>query len=81
MESGINGVTIHLFDANGQEVATTTTDMNGFYQFTGLAAGSYTITEDQPSGFTDGTTTLAAWGETLAMIGSTPSRSWRVRAA
>ena len=28
-----------------------------------------------------GTTTLAAWGETLAMIGSTPSRSWRVRAA
>ena len=28
-DSGINGVTIHLFDANGQEVATTMTDMMG----------------------------------------------------
>ena len=36
--------------------------MNGFYQFTGLAAGSYTITEDQPSGFADGNDYLGNLG-------------------
>ena len=31
-----------------------TTDVNGFYQFNNLPAGTYTITEGQPAGFFDG---------------------------
>jgi hypothetical protein len=38
------GVTVTLLDGNGNVVATTqTTDANGDYQFTGLAAGTYSI--------------------------------------
>lgn len=39
--SGLSGVTMAL---TGTSSASTTTDSNGTYQFTGLAAGSYTIT-------------------------------------
>jgi hypothetical protein len=39
------GVSITLLDANGNVVATATTDTNGAYSFTNLAAGTYTIVE------------------------------------
>jgi len=41
-----------LYDANGNAI-TTVTDENGFYQFTGLAPGVYTILEQHPDGYYD----------------------------
>jgi carboxypeptidase family protein len=56
---GLSGVTVTLTTTNslGQTVvvATTTTDANGDFSFTGLTAGNYTITES-PGGFTNDVT-------------------------
>ena len=49
----IPGVTIELYDADGNLVATTVTDANGCYEFTGLAPGDYSVFEVQPDGFID----------------------------
>ncbi|MBK9462214.1 MAG: carboxypeptidase regulatory-like domain-containing protein [Sphingobacteriales bacterium] len=43
-ETGLPGVTITLYDSNGDVIATTTTDSNGNYVFEGLPAGDYTVT-------------------------------------
>ena len=44
---GVGGVTIYLLDSTGTVlIATTTTDSTGFYQFTNVAAGTYTLQED-----------------------------------
>ena len=51
----IEGAVIQLFDADGNLVATTTTDANGCYEFTDLPPGDYSIVELQPDGFIDGT--------------------------
>jgi protocatechuate 3,4-dioxygenase beta subunit len=53
-ETPIPGTTVILQDANGTQVATTTTDSNGFYKFAGLSAGTYQIHEVQPSPWMDG---------------------------
>ena len=69
-ESGIAGTLITLtgFDANGLPLTRTAiTDINGFYKFPNLSAGSYTIRETQPQGFIDGIDTPGSLG------GSTPS--------
>ena len=42
-EAGIDGVTVTLFDTNGNVVATTTTNPDGSYQFTNVAPGTYTV--------------------------------------
>jgi|GEM_PF-1081334 len=42
-ESGIAGVTVNLLDDNGNIIATTTTDANGEFTFSGLGDGDYTI--------------------------------------
>ena len=42
-ETGIPGVTITLYDSNGDVIATTTTDDNGNYVFDNLPAGDYTV--------------------------------------
>lgn len=43
-ESGISGVTVKLMDATGTTVLqTTSTNTSGYYQFTGLAAGTYQV--------------------------------------
>ncbi len=55
-EPGIGGVTVILTDANGTEVARTTTDANGIYRFTGLIPGTYTVTIEVPDGYTAATT-------------------------
>ena len=43
-EPPVEGVTVNLYDADGNLVKTTTTDANGFYSFTDLLAGAeYTL--------------------------------------
>ena len=61
-EAGIAGVTVKL---GGSATATTTTNANGLYTFSGLAAGTYTITETQPAGYTDGKDTIGSQGGTV----------------
>jgi hypothetical protein len=67
-ELGIPGVTIRLTGTNalGQAVnRVTTTDANGFYVFTDLLSGTYTITETQPAGFGDGKDRVGSVGGVL----------------
>lgn len=52
-ELGIPNWTIYLFD--GSATTSTTTDSNGGYSFTGLSAGTYTVTEQQQNGWTQTT--------------------------
>ncbi len=42
-EPGVGGVTVRLLDANGAQVATTTTGPNGSYLFDDLVPGTYTV--------------------------------------
>jgi len=67
-EVGLPGVTVRLTGTNdlGQSVSTTTTtDSNGFYQFTGLRPGTYTVTElTQPADKLDGKDTAGSTGGT-----------------
>ncbi len=48
------GVTVQLFDAQGQLVAQTLTDAQGDYRFSSLAPGVYTVIETTPPGLIDG---------------------------
>ena len=56
-DSPIQGVTVQLFNADsdgnptGEEIASTTTDDAGFYEFADLANGEYVVKETQPGGF------------------------------
>ena len=50
-EPGLPGVEIHLTNASGA-VTTTTSDAAGAFSFTNLSAGTYTLAEVVPSGFT-----------------------------
>ena len=53
-ESWLAGVLVHLLDANGNEIARTTTDEQGRYRFDNLMPGVYTIVEEQPVGYFEG---------------------------
>lgn len=51
-ENGIAGVTVELYEFGGTTlIATTTTDENGFYQFTDLMLGQYQAKFILPSGY------------------------------
>lgn len=67
-DTGLPGATITLTgtDATGANVTrTTTTAGDGSYAFTGLLAGSYTLTETQPTGVYDGLDAPGTLGGTL----------------
>ncbi|MFT3846739.1 MAG: SdrD B-like domain-containing protein [Lacibacter sp.] len=66
-ESAIGSVTVKLYaDANGDNipdgaaVATTTTDANGLYSFSGLAAGKYIAAVVLPTGYAAAATTATS---------------------
>lgn len=56
-EPGINGVTVQLYDSTGTTLLATTVTANnaanqpGYYSFTGLAAGNYTVKFTAPAGY------------------------------
>jgi hypothetical protein len=50
-ESGISDVTVELLDALGNVLKTTTTNTNGFYQFSDLPQGDYAIRITPPIGY------------------------------
>ncbi|WP_197443072.1 SdrD B-like domain-containing protein [Lignipirellula cremea] len=53
-EVRLEGVVIRLLDGNGNELARTTTDVDGQYYFGNLLPGAYTIVEEQPEGYFHG---------------------------
>ena len=61
-ENPIANVSIELLDATNTVIQTTTTDVTGFYSFTGLLPGTYSIHEVQPAGFLDGKDTIGTQG-------------------
>ncbi len=62
-ETGVEGITVQLFDASGALVATTTTNASGSYIFDRLTPGEYSITFDR-------TTLPTGWKLTSANTGS-----------
>ena len=50
-EPGIAGVTVALVDGSGLVVETTETDTYGYYKFTGLSPGSYSVQFQLPTGY------------------------------
>ncbi len=63
------GITLQLCDATGYPLSdssgnpiTTTTDANGYYEFTGLRPGVYSIVEAQPSQYVPGVDTAGSKG-------------------
>lgn len=50
-EVGVSGVTLVLYNSAGQIVATTTTDATGFYKFSNLAPGTYTVKVVPPANY------------------------------
>ncbi len=56
-------ITLTGVDVNGGAVTLTTTTLpDGSYTFTGLLAGTYQLSETQPSGFSDGRETVGSAG-------------------
>lgn len=54
-ETGAAGVPVTLRDSGGNVVATTTTDATGYYTFTNLIAGNYTVDIEAPANFLSST--------------------------
>ncbi len=56
-EPGKGGVSVTLLNGNGNTVATTLTNADGSYLFSGIMAGQYRIIASPPAGFTPDTPT------------------------
>ncbi|MEO1528889.1 MAG: SdrD B-like domain-containing protein [Planctomycetota bacterium] len=57
-EAAIPNAEVSLVNAEGNIVATTTTDETGRYEFLGIEPGTYELRQRQPDGFLDGIDTL-----------------------
>lgn len=49
--AGLDGITVTLYNSVGTAIATTTTSGGGFYSFTGLAPGTYSVGFTRPFGY------------------------------
>ncbi|OQX02939.1 MAG: hypothetical protein BWK80_56820, partial [Desulfobacteraceae bacterium IS3] len=49
-ETGVAGVIVNLLDSTGKAIASVTTAGSGYYQFTGLAPGDYSVEFIKPAG-------------------------------
>jgi hypothetical protein len=65
-EPGIGGVKLTLANSSGMQIATATTTSSGYYQFSGLCAGSYRVTVDS-------TTLPPGFVPTISNAGSNPA--------
>ena len=63
------GVTVNLLDSSGAVVQTTTTDANGEFTFTGLAAGDYTVEVTLATGTILDTPATVQEGQTTTLTG------------
>ncbi len=63
-EQGLPGVSVSL---SGAASKVTVTDASGNYQFAGMLAGTYVITETQPTQFQDGGTKVGSEGGTAGV--------------
>ncbi|MEA4906204.1 MAG: sortase [Anaerolineaceae bacterium] len=54
-ESLLSGVTVRLYDGANNLVGTVLSDVDGTYRFTGLTAGTYTLQETDPAGYSSTT--------------------------
>ncbi len=61
-DTPIPNVTLVLKDAEGNEIARTKTDSNGYYEFKNVKPGEYMIYEVQPEGYIDGIDTPGSLG-------------------
>jgi hypothetical protein len=61
-DGALPGVDIKLYDGHGKLVATTKTDDDGFYIFTNLRPGTYTIVEESTTGLWDGKEQVGSLG-------------------
>lgn len=50
-ERPLGGVTMQLLNDSGEVIGTTRTSAEGFYQFTGLMPGQYSVRQIQPDGY------------------------------
>ena len=50
-EPGVAGVKVTLLDKSGNALGSTTTNANGYYAFTNLVPGDYTVVFDAPAGY------------------------------
>ena len=62
----LSNITLELIGANGQVIATTQTDENGFYEFTGLEPGTYSIRQQQPDEFFTGGERIGSGNGTIS---------------
>jgi protocatechuate 3,4-dioxygenase beta subunit len=78
-ESGVAGVVVNLSGTetvSGASVnLSTTSALDGSFQFTALAAGTYTLTEQQPSGYADGLDAAGGNTATPGVPSGTPNNA------
>ncbi|MEZ4729904.1 MAG: SdrD B-like domain-containing protein [Caldilineaceae bacterium] len=66
-ESGLDGVTVELLDSSNAVVSTTTTSNGGYYTFTGLISGTYSVRiSGYPATYRSSTDTVNASAPTNA---------------
>ena len=69
----LEGVRIDLLDGSGNVIATTLTNADGEYSFTGLRPGTYSVREHQPAGYFDGGERVGTAGGTADIANDTDS--------